>query len=109
MYAARVADDLRDRSNPFLRLQLQFFRDGCLSAGVLHVHKLTSSLQSNVILAQTISVHDVDAYLESAYLPGTSRPSSGSPESPAAATQPRVDRPSTVSAHLLLYSAFLPF
>src|SRR5271170_3116828 len=105
MHAARVSNDLRDRGNPFFRLQLQSFRDGCLSAGVLHVHKLTSSLQSNVILAQTISVHDVGAYLESAYLPGTSRPSFGSPESPAVAVRQLADRPSEASVHPLPQSA----
>src|SRR5207248_2647652 len=58
--------------------------------------------------SQTTSVHDVGAYLESAYLPGTSPRSFGSPGFPAAATRPPADRPSTVSFHPLLQSAFSP-
>ena len=39
------------RASPASACSLQLFCDGCLSAGVLHVHPLTSSLRSNEIFA----------------------------------------------------------
>src|SRR5580698_947605 len=57
---------------------------------------------------QTISVHDVGVYLESAYLRDTWPLSFASPESPAAAARPPVDRPSEASARLRPQSASSP-
>src|ERR1700677_2132533 len=57
---------------------------------------------------QTISVHDVGAYLESAYLRDTSRPYAASLESPDAAAPRPVGRPSAAFARPHLQSAFSP-
>src|ERR1700678_4464318 len=59
-------------------------------------------------LSQTISVHDVGGYLESACLPGTWPLFAGSPEFPGAAARPPVDRLSAASAHPLPQSASSP-
>src|SRR5258708_8268819 len=107
MHVAGVAHDLRNPFQSRFSLQFQLFCDGCLSAGVLHVHTFTSS-RDLTRTSQTTSVHDVGAYLESAYLPDTSPRSFGSPGFPAVGARLPTDRPSAASVHPLPQSASSP-